>query len=173
MTTFRTTLALFDSNVYGYHFPVPTAVVKKFIKGSDRRVICTINNTVTFPCALMPKGDIHYILANKKHRSQLGVQEGDEVEITLKKDTSEFGFPVPESFQYLMDEDPEGSALFRKLTKGKQRSLIYLIQKVKNVDSQINKGLAILYHLRESNGELNYKLLNQRIKEFNQNRKLQ
>ena len=172
MEIFKTRLDLFDSNVYGYHFPVPNAIVSKFVEGNDRRVICTVNDTVTFHCALMPRGEISYILANNSLRKTLMIEQGDEVSISLEKDRSDYGFPMPESFQELLEQDMEGNQIFHSLTKGKQRSLIYLVLKVKNIDSQINKGMAILDHLRESQGKLDYKTLNERIKQYNQNNKL-
>ena len=172
MEIFKTRLDLFDSNVYGYHFPVPSTIATKFVDGNDRRVICTVNDTITFHCALMPRGEINYILANSSLRKKLMIEQGDEVTIAVEKDTSDYGFPMPESFQTLLEQDMEGNQIFHSLTKGKQRSLIYLVLKVKNIDSQINKGLAILHHLRESQGKLDYKLLNERIKEYNQNNKL-
>jgi len=172
MEIFKTRLDLFDSNVYGYHFPVPGEIVTKFVEGNDRRVICTVNDSVKFHCALMPHGKISYILANKLLRNKLQINYGDEVTIALKKDRSDYGFPMPESFQELLDQDQEGSQIFHSLTKGKQRSLIYLVLKVKNIDSQINKGLAILHHLRDTKGKLDYKSLNERIKEYNQNNNL-
>jgi len=169
--TFKTCLDLLDSNVYGYHFPVPDVIVQKFVEGNNRRVVCTINGSYTFHCALMPLGDSSYILANNALRKKLQIELGDEVTISLVKDHSEYGFPMPESFQALLEQDEEGNRIFHSLTKGKQRSLIYLVLKVKNIDSQINKGLAILHHLRDCNGNIDYKGLNQRIKEYNQNRK--
>ena len=93
---------------------------------------------------------------------------GDQVTITLEKDTSEYGMPMPESLMLLLDQDEEGSKYFHELTPGKQRSLIYIVSKVKNIDKQINKGLAILEHLREFKGQIEYKQLNEKIKSYNQ-----
>ena len=70
----------------------------------------------------------------------------------------------------LLSQDLEGSDYFHKLTKGKQRSLIHIVGKVKNIDSQLAKGLAIMHHLKEAQGELDFKRLNVLIKEYN-NRK--
>ncbi|MEQ9302344.1 MAG: YdeI/OmpD-associated family protein, partial [Marinoscillum sp.] len=100
----------------------------------------------------------------------LGIEEGDEISVTIEKDHSEFGHEVPESFQVLLDQDEAGRSFFEELTKGKQRSLIYIVKKVKNIDSQLAKGLAIMHHLKEAKGELDFKRLNELIKEYN-NRK--
>jgi len=172
MKVFKTNLDLFDSNVYGYHFPVPADIAVEFIEGNNRRVICTVNDIHTFQCALMPKKGFSYILANQHLRNKLKIELGEKVTISLVKDRSEYGFPMPESFATLLEQDEDGNTVFHNLSKGKQRSLIYLILKVKNVDSQINKGLAILHHLRDTQGDIEYKGLNQLIKDYNQNSKL-
>ena len=106
-------------------------------------------------------------MVNKKVRKQLGLEEGDEVTLALKKDESEYGIPMPESLQIMLDQDENGSKYFHELTTGKQRSLIYIVNKVKNIDKQIVKSMAILEHLSEVQGKLDFKLLNEKIKFFN------
>ena len=120
----------------------------------------------------MPIDNASYILVNQKVRTELNLSDGDKVLITLEKDTSEYGIPMPESFRVLLDQDEVGSQFFHSLTPGKQRSLIYIVGKVKNVDSQLNKGLAILDHLTEVKGKLDFKALNVKIKEYNQRSKM-
>jgi hypothetical protein len=53
------------------------------------------------------------------------------------------------------------------LTKGKQRGLIYIVTKVKNTNSRLNKSLAIIEHLKDVKGNLEYKMLNEKIKYYN------
>jgi len=72
----------------------------------------------------------------------------------------------------LLEQDDEGRIFFEKLTPGKKRSLVYLVGKVKNIDSQLNKGLAILDHLKSVEGKLDFKKLNELIKDYNQRSKL-
>jgi len=117
-----------------------------------------------------PKG--YFILMNQANVKKLNIKEGDPVNIVINKDTSEYGVPMPDSFLALLSQDEQGSAYFHQLTPGKQRSLIYIVGKVKNIDSQINKGLAILSHLTEAKGQLDFKRLNEKIKEYNQRSKL-
>jgi len=172
MTHFTATLQKFDPKLFGYHFPVPVEIAKSFIEGNNRRVICNINNHYRMQCALMPYSDGYFILINKDKVKMLGLSIHDEVNLSLEKDHSEYGHEVPESFQMLLDQDTEANAFFDQLTPGKKRSLIYLVGKVKNIDSQLNKGLAILDHLKMEQGTLDFKKLNQLIKEYNQRSKL-
>lgn len=168
MKTFSTTLEHFDWNIWGYHLPVNADITKEMSSATHKRVKCTLNNTVQIHCALMLIDEGSYILINKKVRTKLGLSIGDKVKVIIERDTSEYGMPIPESFRVLLDQDEVGSKYFHELTPGKQRSLIYIVSKVKSVDKQINKGLAILEHLSDVNGKLDFRMLNQKIKEYNQ-----
>ena len=168
--TFQAPILKFESDLWSYYVAIPKKIGDQFIEGEDRRVICLINDCPPIYSALMPKGEVYSIYVKKEFMKKHGLGEGDEVDIQLEKDKSEYGMPVPESFQVLLDQDTEGSMYFHELTKGKQRTLIHIVGKVKNVDSQLAKGLAIMHHLKETRGELDFKRLNVLIKEYN-NRK--
>lgn len=172
MTTFTTTLQDFDNKLWRHHFPVPTEIANQFIDGNNRRVICMVNNEIRLQCALMPYTDGYFILINKPLVNQFHLEVGMEVSISMEKDTSEHGHVVPESFNMLLDQDESGRNYFDQLTPGKKRSLIYIVAKVKNIDSQLNKGLAILDHLKQENGVLDFKKMNEVIKSYNQRSKL-
>ena len=167
---FKAPILRFEWDLWSYYLAVPKGIAEKFIEGDDRRVVCKINEADPIHGALMPKGDICSIYVKKDFMKKHGIAEGDEVSVTLEKDRSEYGIPTPESFLVLLDQDEEGSKHFHSLTKGKQRSLIHLVGKVKNIDSQLAKGLAIMHHLKEAQGKLDFKRLNVLIKEYN-NRK--
>ncbi|GAB4236611.1 MAG: hypothetical protein Tsb0034_11310 [Ekhidna sp.] len=157
----------FEYDLWSYYLPIPKEAGNQFIEGENRRVKCTIQNGPVIHSALMPKGDVYSIYLKKEHMKKYNLYEGDEVIVQLEKDVSEYGMPVPESFLELMDQDAEGYHYFKSLTMGKQRSLIHIVGKVKNVDSQLAKGLAIMHHLKEAKGALDFKRLNELIKEYN------
>ena len=160
----------FESDAWSYYLEIPNEIGHPFIVGNDRRIKCTIGDEPPIPGALMPKGEIYTIYIKKDFMRRNGLEEGDKVQILIEKESSKYGIPIPESFEVLLDQDVEGSRKFHKLTPGKQRSLIHIVSKVKNVDSQLPKGLAIMHHLKEADGTLDFKRLNQLIKEYN-NRK--
>ena len=161
------TLNNFRNNLWSYYIAVPKRLGDLFIDKKNRRVICTINNTCTLHSALMPRGDEYTIYVRKELKAKLNIEEGDEVEVLLEKDNSKYGMPMPEVMETLLAQDDEGRNYFESLTMGRQRSLIYIINKVKNENSQLAKGLAILHHLKESSGVINFKRLNILIKQYN------
>jgi len=123
--TFQATLSNFDaSNLWHYHIKVPADIAAPYID-ADRRVKCQIAEFDSFACALMPdgKGD-YFINLNKERRKQLGLQVGDTIEVTIEKDESKYGMPIPEEMEVLLEQDEEASQYFHTLTPGKQRSLL-------------------------------------------------
>lgn len=164
---FDTTIDNFHTDLWGHHFLVPDEIANKYIEGDNRRVICHLNNSIKIRAALMPSKKGWYVLLNRKNREKLCLEEGSSLTVRIEKDKSEFGMDVPEEFVEVMGQETEAWEAFQKLTKGKQRSLIYIVSKVKNTDSRIRKALAIAHHLRESGTKLDFKKLNELIKYYN------
>ncbi len=158
----------FDGRLWGYHVMLARADVEPLLVGGDRRVTCTINGKITIPCALMPRNGDFFILFNKEVRKKLGLRLGEKVNLQLEKDTSAYGMPMPEELAEMLAQDEQGHAHFHALSAGKQRNLIHLVGKVKNPDSRIRKALAIMEHLKDFNGQIDFKALNETIKRYNQ-----
>ncbi len=150
----------------GWHYiPVSAAVADKFkFEKGNRRVICTIEGRETLQCALMPYDGAYFIMVNKAIRTRLGIVPGDMLSVELEKDESKYGLPMPEEFREILDQDQEGDRLFHSLTAGKQRSLLYVIGKPKDVDRRIYIGLAIVEHLKQHDGKIDHHTLAQEMK---------
>src|SRR5690606_41884914 len=100
------------------YIPVPREAGERFPrKGGSRRVICTINDTETFPCALMPYEGVFTIVVNKARRKKLGILHGDVLEVEIAADESKHGMPRPEEPDEGLHQDPAG----RGLSGGRRR----------------------------------------------------
>ncbi|MEM9324914.1 MAG: YdeI/OmpD-associated family protein [Bacteroidota bacterium] len=166
--TTETALAHFENSpIWGYHLPISIDVANQLIEEKDRRVILTIGGE-RLHVAIMPKQLECFIMLNKALVKKLNLQLGQKVQITLEKDPSEYGMEMPDELRELLFQDDEGSSYFHALTPGKQRNLIYLVSKVKSTDSRLKKALAIVHHLKEMQGKLDFKMLNETIKYYNQ-----
>jgi hypothetical protein len=169
--TFTAFLSVFDDNSLSWekHLPIPDAIFTEMLaKSPDKRVICTLNQTVSFHCAMMPKGHFHYILVNNETCKKLKLHVNDEVEVEIVKDDSKYGINISEELEEVLFSDPEGHFLFHQLTPGKQRSLIHIINKIKSSQTRIEKSFVILEHLKRQKGILDFKKLNDDFKEFRQ-----
>jgi uncharacterized protein YdeI (YjbR/CyaY-like superfamily) len=103
---------------------------------------------------LLPWGDLFYIIVNKKKREAAGIVAGDMVDVSLVKDESKYGLPMPEEFREVLDQDAEGDRLFHALTAGMQRSILYLVSRPKDIDLRIHRALLIIEHLKENGGKI-------------------
>ena len=121
-----------SSLMWNHRITVPDDIVQQF-KGTDKRIICTINGSEALHCALMSNGDgTYYVMMNNAFRKKYRIDSLDEVVVTVKKDDSKYGMAVPDFFEELCFQDPEADNFFHALTPGKQRSLLHIVSKVKS-----------------------------------------
>lgn len=167
--TFTAAIGNFNTALWGFHLVVPEEYAKPFLDGNDRRVVCTLNGSLEFQCALMHKGDGHFFInINKKIRDKLKLQLGSMVEVTLCKDESEYGLPMPEEFAEVLSQDEAGNQLFHALTPGKQRNLLYIAGQPKTSDVRLKRAVVLVEHLKANKGKIDFKQLNQDMKTANQ-----
>jgi hypothetical protein len=151
------TVELTDSDPPWHILKVPKNAVADFgFAGNLRRVICTLNGTETFNCALFPAKGEYFITLNKQLRTRLGLRAGDSVRVKLTKDTSRYGMPVPAEFEEVLRQDAEGKRLFEALSPGDQRLMLKLIVFVKNTDGRIARALVGTELLKHSGGRFDY-----------------
>lgn len=162
---FKSTLSTMESPLWNSHLPVPDRIATKFKQAGIKRFTCIIDDKYTFSCAIMPNGNgSFFILMNKDKVKKWKLNFGQQVQIKLVSDTSEFGMEVPEEFDVLLNEDAIFKTHFSNLTPGKQRNLLYLVGKYKSSDLKIEKSIIIAEHLKANNGKLDFKMLNQAFK---------
>lgn len=155
-----------QENLWESHLPIPNNVYEAMKKiAPDKRVKCTLNHRIIHYCAMMPKGDFHYLLLNKELTKKLKLSLGDEVTVDIEKNDLEYGVPICEEFKEVLLSDVEGSEYFHHLTLGKQRSLIHVINKYKSSELRIRRGILILQHLIENHGKIDFKVVLERFKE--------
>lgn len=136
-----------------------------FFRKTDKRVICRINESYSWHCALMPDGSGEfYIVLNNDIIKKTKIESGEKIEVILEKDTSKYGMAVPNFFEELCYQDPEASNFFHDLTLGKQRTLLHIITKLKSEEKQLEKILIIFDYLKENQGNLDFKGLNEAFK---------
>lgn len=104
---------------------------------------------ITWPCAIMPinKGD-GYIIVNKTNAKKLAIRDGDTLNFELDEDSSEYGMPMPEELQVLLDQDEYGKQRFDELTKGKQRNIIYFVSQSKSSQVRIDRAIQLIEKLK-------------------------
>lgn len=155
-----------DNKLWGSHVRVPAGIARELASGRSRRIICSLNDCRAFQCALLPFGSGQLVISvNKTLRAKLGLGIGDDINVSVQKDASTYGLPVPEEMAELLAQDKKGDRLFHALTRGKQRTLLYIIGSVKDPDRRIHRALAIVNHLKDNGGTLNYRQLDKALRQ--------
>ncbi|NUN70140.1 MAG: DUF1905 domain-containing protein [Bacteroidetes bacterium] len=163
--TFTSRLELSDNKLWGAHFRIPKEAAKALTSGESKRVICTVMGTERYQSAIVFfRTGVPVVTINKTLRTKLNLEPGDSADITLEKDTSAYGLPMPEELNEVFRQDPEGKKIFHSLTPGKQRTLLYIIGKSKDPDKRIRLSLIILHHIKKNLGKVDYRALNDEMK---------
>ncbi|MBI3112562.1 MAG: DUF1905 domain-containing protein [Ignavibacteriales bacterium] len=162
---FTSILERSDNRLWGAHLRVPVRVAERFGEGKTRRVFCGLNDGEEFQCAILHRGkDLFLVTVNKRLRDALGLEFGKEVRVSLRKDETEYGLPMPEELRELFRQDREGGALFHALTRGKQRTLLYIIGSSKDPEKRIFRAIAVVNHLKANKGTIHYRQLGESLK---------
>ncbi|CCH54006.1 hypothetical protein BN8_03144 [Fibrisoma limi BUZ 3] len=128
-----------------YHLVVAADVVNQFEKQRATRLICVIDQLVSFPCGLNHLGDGNfYIIIATQQLKKTGKKLGDTVVFEIFEDPNPLGIDMPEVLQVLLDQDDDAKQTFDTLTDGKKRSLIYSIKGVRDIDKQVQKIMSFL-----------------------------
>ena len=165
--SFKSTLVKLDSAVWYAAINVPDKIGDALKKKEISRLIVTYNGTEKAFCAFMPATEKGYWLTiNKEIRKKLKLDIGHEVTAVIEPDNSKYGIPLPEEMEELLLQDELGRSLFHKLTPGKQRSLLWMVGKPKTTNTRLKKAVAVIEYLKSVNGKLDFRELNEYIKNF-------
>ncbi|MBC7640767.1 MAG: YdeI/OmpD-associated family protein [Flavobacterium sp.] len=137
----------------------------------NKRIICTLNNSTTFHCAMLHKKPYHYIMLSRERIKTLNIDINEEFLVEIVPDISEFGMEMSEELKEVLYSDPEGKILFDQITSGKKRSIIYLISKTKNPQLQIEKSSVFLEHLKRNKGKFDPIIFQDDYRKFRENNK--
>ena len=154
-----------DNKLWGAHFGVSRENAAKLVRGTSRRVVCSINGSPERQCALIPDGKGAYVITvNKALRTTLELTFGARLHVTLRPDDSKYGLPMPPELREVFRQDKQSSKRFHALTPGKQRTLLYIINSGKTLDERVFRAITIVRHLEENQGTINYRKLGVMLK---------
>ncbi len=154
-----------DGHLYPLQFYVPTDVVDNLKAEKVKRLRVSINGQKSFDSSLISSGEQqYYIKINQSQMKKMSLSIGAKVQLEIVADQSNYGMPLPEEFAAIWELDDEANTYFHALTPGKQRNLIYIVNKVKSLDIRAHKAMVIMEHLKINRGKLDFKVLNESLK---------
>jgi Bacteriocin-protection, YdeI or OmpD-Associated/Domain of unknown function (DUF1905) len=141
------TLQKFSSGMH--YIMLDEKTISKITKNNNKRAICTINETESFHCAIMPKKEGGYFInIGSAICKRLKIKVGNEIKAHFEIDKTEYQFEMPEELAEVLNTDEEASTIFNALTVGNQRGLIYLLSLVKSSDKKIERALKIAEQIK-------------------------
>ena len=132
----------------GYYFlKVDAGIVNSFENKRNTRLICKLDNKLSFQCGLNHLGDGNFfIIISTKNLKSIQKQAGETIQFEIKEDPNPLGMDIPKTIEILLEQDKELKEIFSKLTDGKKRSIIVQTSKIKDIDKQISKTIELIRH---------------------------
>ncbi len=128
-----------------FYLTISADIVNQFEKKRHTRFLCTLDKKLTFPCGLNHLGDGNFfIILGSKNLKIVGKTLGDKICFELSEDPNPLGVDMPEVLEAFLEQDQNLKAVFDSLTLGKKRNVIHSINKIKDIDRQIQKIIQII-----------------------------
>jgi hypothetical protein len=145
MPTFRTRLLATGGKNVGIE--IPDEVVTA-LGGVRVPVIVTIDGRYTYPSTTAVMAGLCLVGVNAAHRKAAEVTAGDEVEITLERDTSPRTVDVPADLAAALAADPSAAAAWEELAPSHRKEHVRAITEAKREETRARRLAACLEALR-------------------------
>jgi len=133
-----------------YYLKLDSEIINSFSKKRATRMICTLDDQVSYRCGLNHLGDGNfYVIVAGKYLEELNKELGEEVNYRIDEDPDQLGVDIPEVLTVFLEQDSDSKAISNKLTDGKKRSLIYSFVKLKDIDKQVRNIIDFLAKERQ------------------------
>ncbi|MFC5408094.1 YdeI/OmpD-associated family protein [Larkinella bovis] len=149
LVRFEAVLERFEQRDRTHYIDVPDAVARQFTQTKPVRIMCLLNDSVEFHCALRPKGDGSFFISiGTPIRQQGKLKIGDPIRVAIRKDESEYGRNMPEELKELFAIDEVGNRLFHALTPNQQRGIIYYVDSAKSPQVRVDRAILMIDRLK-------------------------
>lgn len=141
------TLGQLEKRKGGYFYVlIESEIVAQFEKGRESRLICTLDNKLSYSCGLNHYGDGNFfIIIATRYVNTLGKAIGDAIQVEIREDPNPLGVEVPEVLEVLLVQDENSRKRYEALSDGKKRSLIHSINRSKDLDKQVEAIVKLLH----------------------------
>lgn len=126
-------------SLWPLHFKIPKEVAEKFIENDNKRIKCTINDTLTLHSAMLSNTDGYFIMLSKPNAKKLNIQLGEHANLEIEKDASPYGMPMPEEMEMVLDSEPETLEYFEKLSLENKEALFIWLEKLRTLISKCDE----------------------------------
>jgi len=135
------------------YIQIPHEIALGLSQSFPCRVICTMNG-FSFHAGIVKRGlDGFIIQMGKKSVKSSKLEVGQQVEVKLAPDTTEYGYELPEEMQELLLQDDIGRDNWEALNPGHKRSLLHFVCSTKNPELRLKRSILILQRAAEIRAE--------------------
>lgn len=128
-----------------FYLKVDAVIINQFKNKRHTRFLCTLDNRLTFQCGLNHLGDGNFfIILSSKNLNTIGKTLGDSIFFELKQDPNPLGVDMPQVLEVVLEQYEGLKAVFESLTLGKKRNVIHSINRIKDIDKQIQMAISII-----------------------------
>ncbi len=123
---------------------IPEDIGEQLQHASIKRVVAEVSaneKELTLYAGVIKKKGLRYLMFSKANKKILGIEEGDQVNVSMVEDSSKYQAPMTEELEAVLMSDYEAYEIFESLLPGKQRNIIFMVYGVK--DSQKRVDIAI------------------------------
>jgi len=164
--TFKVPALRVDAGYQG-NIVLPMDVAEAFKAQDQQRVLIRINGHLEKFGAINSRGDGSYFLyVNKSERKLLSRDHPGQLTVEIGPDLSHYGMPMPTELKEAFHLYPNAEKLFKGLTPGRQRSIIYTVAKPRREETRIRKAIIIMDYLIDYQGVVDLREMSQYIKDY-------
>ncbi len=115
---------------------VPFNAAEEYGSQGQVQVKGTING-LPYRSTLLPQGDgAHYLVVNRTFRDQIGVTQGDAVEVTMERDTKPRAVSIPRDFKLALGRNKKAKAEFDKIPYSHKKRYLEHIAEAKQEETR-------------------------------------
>ena len=127
---------------------VPPEVVESLKSGKRPPVRVTINS-YTYRSTVAPMAGEFRLPISAEHRTNSGVEVGDEVEIEIEPDTQAREVDVPPDLREALDRDADAKRFFDGLSYSNKQRIVLSIEGAKTAETRLRRIAKAISELRE------------------------
>lgn len=127
---------------------LPDSIWARAKAAGHKRWICTLNDVVTWHCAIMPLGDgRRFVVTSKDKLKAAEADLGHHVHVLLEPDVSKYGMALPEDLEEMLEADPEFQRRFDEMKPGRRRGVIHHIASAKTEETIAKRIVRLMKEL--------------------------
>lgn len=128
-----------------FYLTISADIVNQYENKRHTRLLCTLDQNLTFQCGLNHLGDGNFfIILSSSNLKIVQKKLGDRIQFKLNEDPNPLGVDMPEILEAITEQDEHLKAIFDNLTLGKKRNIIHQVNRIKDIDKQIQKSIQLI-----------------------------